>query len=124
MAAYNRVLPELAALDAQVVGISVDSPYSHIAWQQRLLGILNFPLACDFYPHGAVAQTYGVFRTAEIPLPGINERTVFVVDKQGVIAMAEQYHLGEQPENEDVFRVLRRLQANSAAVSAAHEGDR
>ena len=108
MPAYNVDLDKFAGYDAQVVGISVDSTPSHIAWQQRDIGMLKYPLCSDFYPHGVVAKQYGVFREGP-PVPGINERAVFVIDKQGKIAWSKLYDLGEQPENEDVFRVLEKL---------------
>jgi len=108
MPALNADMDKFAGYDAQVVGISVDSIYSHIAWQQKEVGILKFPLASDFYPHGGVAQKYGILREGD-PVPGISERAVFIVDKQGKIAMAKVYHLGEQPPHEDCYEVLRNL---------------
>jgi peroxiredoxin len=108
MPAYNADLDKFAGYDAQVVGISVDSIPSHIAWQKRDIGTLNYPLASDFYPHGAVAKQFGVLREGD-PIPGINERAVFVIDKQGKVAMAKVYDLGQQPDNEDAFEVLRKL---------------
>ncbi|MCU1283655.1 MAG: alkyl hydroperoxide reductase/Thiol specific antioxidant/Mal allergen [Acidobacteriales bacterium] len=107
MPAYNADLAKFAGFDAQVVGVSVDSIPSHIAWQKSI-GTLAYPLASDFYPHGKTAQDYGVLREGD-PIPGINERAVFVVDKEGKIAFAQVYELGEQPDNEDVFDVLRKL---------------
>src|SRR5256885_252224 len=82
MPAYNADLEKFAGFDAQVVGISVDSIPSHIAWQKKDIGILAYPLASDFYPHGEVAKKFGVLRTSD-PIPGINDRAVFVVDKAG-----------------------------------------
>ena len=108
MPAYNADLDKFAGYDAQVVGISVDSIPSHIAWQKRDIGMLSYPLASDFYPHGAVAKKFGVLREGD-PIPGINERSVFVIDKQGKIAMSKVYDLGQQPDNEDAFEVLRKL---------------
>jgi alkyl hydroperoxide reductase subunit AhpC len=108
MPAYNADLERFAGFDAQVVGMSVDSVYSHIAWQQKAIGKLDYPLASDFYPHGDVARKYGVLREGD-PIPGITDRSVFVIDKQGKIVFAQRYELGEQPDNEDVFEVLRKL---------------
>jgi len=108
MPAYNADLDRFAGFDAQVVGISSDSIFCHIAWQKRDIGMLNYPLASDFYPHGAVAAKYGVLREGN-PIPGITERAVFVVDKQGKIAMARLYELGQQPDNADAFEVLEKL---------------
>jgi peroxiredoxin len=108
MPAYNADLDKFAGFDAQVLGMSVDSVPSHIAWQKRDIGILRYPLGSDFYPHGAVAEKFGVLRKGA-PIPGINERSVFVIDKQGKIVFAKVYDLGEQPDNEDCFEVLRKL---------------
>jgi alkyl hydroperoxide reductase subunit AhpC len=108
MPAYNADLEKFAGYDAQVVGVSVDSIPSHIAWQQKTVGKLNFPLASDFYPHGAVAKKFGILREGD-PIPGINERAVFIVDKKGKLAFAKVYDLGQQPDNEDCFEVLRKL---------------
>ena len=108
MPAYQADLEKFAGYDAQVVGISVDSIYSHIAWQQKSLGMLDYPLASDFWPHGAVAEKFGILRRGD-PIPGINERAIFIVDKQGKIVFAKLYDLGEQPDNEEAFAVLREL---------------
>lgn len=108
MPAYDRELDKFAGFGAQVVGVSVDSVYSHIAWQKHDIGPLCYPLCSDFYPHGAVAKKYGVFREGD-PIPGINERAVFIVNKNGKIAFSKLYELGEQPPNEDCFAVLRKL---------------
>jgi alkyl hydroperoxide reductase subunit AhpC len=109
MPAYNADLEKFAGYDAQVVGMSVDSIPSHIAWQQKSIGKLDYPLGSDFYPHGSVAQRFGVLRTGD-PIPGINERAVFIVDKQGKVAFSKVYDLGQQPDNEDCFEVLRKLE--------------
>lgn len=109
MSAYNAELEKFAGYDAQVVGMSVDSIPSHIAWQQKSIGKLNYPLASDFWPHGAVAEKYGVLRTGE-PIPGVNERAIFIVDKGGRVAFAKLYNIGEQPDYEECFAVLRNLQ--------------
>ncbi len=114
MPAYNEELSTFAGFDAQVVGISVDSIPSHIAFQKKEIGMLNFPLCSDFYPHGQVATQYGVLRTGD-PIPGINERAVFVVDKSGRIAFAKGYPLDQQPKNAEVFECLKNLKNASAA---------
>jgi alkyl hydroperoxide reductase subunit AhpC len=112
MPAYNADYEKFAGLDAQVVGISCDSAYCHIGWQEKDIGLLKYPLASDFYPHGAVTQKYGILR-AGAPLPGISERAVFVVDKKGKIAFVKLYELGEQPPNEDALSALRKLQGKN-----------
>src|ERR1700724_540218 len=101
MSAYSRDLPKFAELNAQVVGISTDSLYSHIAWQE-------YPLASDYWPHGGIAQKYGILREGD-PLPGINERAVFIVDKQGQIVFSRLYELGQEPDNQESLAALRKL---------------
>ena len=72
MPAYAVERDQFAGLNAQVVGISVDSIFSHIAWQKKDIGLLNYPLCSDFYPHAGVIQQYGLLREGP-PLPGISE---------------------------------------------------
>jgi peroxiredoxin (alkyl hydroperoxide reductase subunit C) len=68
---------------AQVLAISVDSPYAHKVWADR--EGFDFPLLADFWPHGAVAQAYGVFNDQ---LGAANRGTV-LVDRTGVVRFAE-----------------------------------
>jgi alkyl hydroperoxide reductase subunit AhpC len=96
------------------VGISIDSVFSHVAWQKFEVGLLSYPLGSDFWPHGEVARNYGVLREGP-PIPGISERAVFLIDKEGIIRFSKVYELGEVPENEDVFEVLREMPKTSAA---------
>ena len=95
--------------------MSIDSVFSHIAWQKFEVGKLTYPLGSDFYPHGEVARRFGVLREGN-PIPGISERAVFVIDKEGIIRFSNVYELGEVPENEDVFEVLREM-AKASAIS-------
>jgi alkyl hydroperoxide reductase subunit AhpC len=95
------------------VGISVDPIPCHIAWQKKDIGLLNFPLCADFYPHGEVARRYGVLREGP-PIPGINERCVFIIDKQGRIVFSRVYPLDQTPEVADLLRELRQLRDSAA----------
>ena len=113
MPAYNAELDKFAGYDAQVVGIGVDSVFSHIAWQKYEIGMLRFPLCSDFWPHGDTARKFGVLREGD-PIPGISDRAIFIVDKQGRIAFSQVYPIPEVPDNEDVYAVLRRMAARSA----------
>ena len=116
MPAYNADLDRFAGFDAQVLGMSVDSVYSHIAWQKKDIGMMNFPMCADFYPHGDVAKKYDVLREGD-PVPGINERAIYIVDKEGKIAFVKLYRLDEQPPNEELFEVLKELKAKALAAS-------
>ena len=108
MSAYGGYLSKFAGYDAQVVGISTDSIYSHIAWQDKSIGWQEYPLASDYWPHGGVAQKFGILREGD-PLPGINERAIFIVDKQGKIAFTKIYELGQEPDYEEVVKELSKL---------------
>jgi alkyl hydroperoxide reductase subunit AhpC len=103
--AFDSNREKMAALDAQVVDISVDSILSHQAWQKKEIGDVKLPLCSDFYPHGEVTQKYGILREGP-PVPGICERAVFIVDKNGKIAFAKIYPLDQLPNIGEVLRVL------------------
>jgi len=100
---YEAALDRFAKHDAQVVGISIDSRHANAAWAKSLGGI-SFPLLSDFYPHGAVAEAYGVLRPE-----GMAERALFVIDKAGIVRFIDVHELGEQPDEEQLFEELARL---------------
>lgn len=83
------------------------------AWAESLGGI-SYPLLSDFYPHGQVAQAFGVLRSE-----GYSERAIFVIDKQGLIRYVDVHDIDEQPDNEVLFRVLAELEPQLAARAAA-----
>jgi len=100
---------EFAALNAQVLDISVDSIPSHVAWRQQEVGPVKIPLCADFYPHGAVTRLFGILRDGP-PLPGISERAAFIVDKAGTVAFARVYPLDQLPDVGELIRQLQKLQ--------------
>ena len=108
MSALSRDLARFAEQNAQVLGISNDSIYCHLAWQENSIGWQEYPMASDYWPHGNTARQYGVLREGD-PLPGICDRAVFIVDKQGQIAYSRVYELGQEPDNEDCLEALRKL---------------
>jgi peroxiredoxin len=79
LALIQETIEEVRGYNAEVLGISVDSPYSHRAWAEAQR--LGFPLLSDFWPHGEVARRYGIFREND----GISERALFFIDAAGVI---------------------------------------
>ena len=82
-------LPTFQNDDVQVLTISVDSPYSHKIFSER--ESYEFPLLSDFWPHGGVAQAYGVFND----VAGIANRGTFLVDAGGVVRFAEMNSPGD-----------------------------
>jgi peroxiredoxin len=70
--------------------------------------MLSFPLASDFYPHGSVAKKFGIFREGD-PIPGINDRAIFIIGKDRKIAFSKVYPLDRVPEEEELFDELKKL---------------
>ena len=104
MPAYEADLDRFKGYDAQVLGISVDSVPCNSAWAKSL-GTLSYDLLSDFEPKGEVARKFGAYREGD----GISERALFVIDKEGKIAYKDIHDIGDQPDNEDLFEVLRKL---------------
>ncbi len=92
-------------MNAQVVGVSTDTVFSHIALQESLGG-LKLPLAADRWPYAATAQAYGVFPPTRHEIPFVNDRAIFIVDKNGRIAWSKVYALRELPDLEEVLKAL------------------
>jgi peroxiredoxin (alkyl hydroperoxide reductase subunit C) len=90
-------LNDFANDGVQVLTVSVDSPYSHKVWADR--EGYQFPLLSDFWPHGAVAQAYGVFND----MAGIANRGTFLIDREGVVRFAEMNQPG-QARDQDGWR--------------------
>jgi len=76
---YQEVLPQIEEQGATLLGISVDSRWSHAAFRERL-GI-QIPLLADFHPKGAVADAYGAY----LPDYGTANRSLVLVDENGVV---------------------------------------
>ena len=103
MPAYEADLERFKGYDAQVLGISIDSVPCNTAWAKSL-GNLTYDLLSDFEPKGEVARKFGAYRK-----DGFAERALFIVDKQGKIAYKDIHDISDQPDNEDLFEVLRKL---------------
>jgi alkyl hydroperoxide reductase subunit AhpC len=99
---------EFAALNAQVLDISVDSISSHVAWREREVGSVKIPLCSDFYPHGEVTQKFGILREGT-PVPGISERAAFIVDTSGKIVLVRVYPLDQLPNIDELLQALGQL---------------
>jgi peroxiredoxin len=78
--------------------------YALKAWAESFGG-LSFPLCSDFWPHGKVAQAYGVFN-AELGRP---ERAIIVVDGQGICRYIDVHTLREVPDDEEIAEELNKL---------------
>lgn len=87
----------------QVLSISVDSVFAHKVWAGEQG--YEFPLLADFWPHGGVAQAYGVFNEDR----GYANRGTFVVDKAGVVRYAEMNLPGDARDQEAWRKALAAL---------------
>jgi peroxiredoxin len=90
--------------DAVVIGITVDNIPTLYAWTEDMGG-LWFPVVSDFWPHGAVSKKFGILRS-----DGMAERTVIVVDKQGVIRYLDVHDINKMPRLEHLIRALEGLE--------------
>jgi mycoredoxin-dependent peroxiredoxin len=81
--------------NVQVVSISVDSAYAQKVFSERQG--YEFPMLSDFWPHGGVAKTYGVFNEVR----GFANRGTFLVDKDGVVRFAEMNDPGQGRNSQD-----------------------
>jgi peroxiredoxin len=85
------------------VGISVDPTPSKKAWAEHL-GIKNTRLLSDFWPHGVIAQQYGIFREDD----GISERANIIVDEEQNISFMKIYPISQLPNIQEIIRFLER----------------
>ncbi len=100
MALYNEVLPEFRRFRAELLGISVDGVWCHLAFVRDRK--LQFPLLSDFEPKGAVARRYGVYRRHE----GTSERALFVLDDQGIVRWSYVAPVGINPGADGILDAL------------------
>jgi peroxiredoxin len=103
LALYQELLPEFRRFDAELLGISVDGIWSHLAFAENRN--LHFPLLSDFEPKGEVARTYGAYRASD----GTSERALFVIDADGVVHWSYVSPVGVNPGADGILRALEEL---------------
>lgn len=110
---YQNELAEFEKRHVQVIGISVDSIYSHGAWA-AVRGI-TFPLLSDFHPKGQTARKYGIMRDSD----GFSERALYVIDRDGIIRYKDiSPELSHIPDIYELFRQLEDLKAHPEGAPA------
>lgn len=105
MPSYEAEYADFERYDAQVLGVSVDSVPSHVAFAKSIGGIERYPLLSDFHPKGDVSKKYGVWKDDK----GLCERAIVIIDKQGIIRYIDVHDISEQPENAQIIEQLREL---------------
>jgi peroxiredoxin len=91
---YNIVKEMFAENDAVLLGITVDNIPTLYAWTKQM-GKLWFPVLSDFWPHGAVANRYGVLRS-----DGVSERALIFIDKKGIFRDIQVNDINKRPDLE------------------------
>ena len=107
-ACFVNDMKKFETLNAQVLGLSVDSVWSHKAWAEKM-GI-HYPLLADFHPRGAVAEKFGVYLAEK----GITGRAIAIVNKQGKIAWFKNYDIPVVPDVKEVASALGQVKAATA----------
>ena len=103
LALYQQLLPEFQRFNAELLGISVDGVWSHLAFAKDRN--LHFPLLADFEPKGEVARTYQVYRAKA----GTSERALYVIDSEGIVRWSYVSPVGINPGADGILRALEEL---------------
>jgi len=105
---YNIAQDFFKQNNATLLGITVDNIPTLYAWTNQMCmggGELWFPVLSDFYPHGAVAEKYGILRS-----DGVSERALFVIDKKGIIRYIDVHDINDRPRLEVLVGELQKLE--------------
>jgi peroxiredoxin len=108
LALYQQLLPEFQRFDAELVGISVDGIWSHLAFAKDRN--LHFPLLADFEPKGEVSRAYQAYRDQD----GTSERALYVIDAGGVVRWSYISPVGVNPGADGILRALESLGQDGA----------
>jgi peroxiredoxin (alkyl hydroperoxide reductase subunit C) len=100
---YNIVQDIFDANDAVLLGITVDNIPTLYSWIKQM-GSLWFEVLSDFWPHGAVAEKFGVLRT-----DGMSERAIIIIDKKGIVRYIDVHNINQRPPLESIVRELEKL---------------
>jgi peroxiredoxin (alkyl hydroperoxide reductase subunit C) len=100
---YNIVKQMFDENDAVLLGITVDNIPTLYAWTKQM-GNLWFPVLSDFWPHGAVAEKYGVLRSS-----GVSERALIFIDKKGIIQDIQVSDINVRPDLAQCATTLQKM---------------
>jgi peroxiredoxin len=104
-ACFVNDMKQFETLDAEVLGVSVDSVWSHKAYAEKM-GI-KYSLLADFQPRGGMADKYGVFLAEK----GITGRAIVIIDKRGKVAWIKNYDIPVVPDLKEVATALQQVKA-------------
>ena len=101
MRALETNWDKFQSLNTIPFGFSVDPPPCKKAWAVALQ-LNNIKLPSDFWPHGKVAQEYGIFNNQD----GVSERANIIIDENGKVIWVKVYPSGQLPDINEVLQVL------------------
>jgi len=104
MTLYNEILPEFKKYDAELLGISVDNVWSHLAFAKEKN--LHFPILSDFNPKGEVSKLYNAYDEKD----GVSQRALYVIDKNGKIVWGYISPIGVNPGADGILQALESIQ--------------
>jgi len=107
-ACFVNDMKQFETLDAEVLGVSVDSVWSHKAYADKM-GI-RYSLLADFHPKGAMSDKYGVYLSEK----GITGRSIIIVNKDGNVAWCKDYEILTVPDVKEVAAALSNVKAATA----------
>lgn len=107
--AFNAALDAFKKRNCEVIGVSVDSHYTHLAWkntpvEQGGIGMIRFPLVSDLNKN--ISESYGVL----LPDDGISLRGLFLIDKEGIVRHVVVNDLPLGRSVEEAIRMVDALQ--------------
>ena len=101
MLLFNEILPEFKKYNAELLGISVDNVWSHLAFTKEKN--LHFPILSDFNPKGKISKLYNAFDEKE----GVSERALYVIDKKGKVIWGYISPIGINPGADGILKALK-----------------
>ena len=104
MKALEANYKTIASLNTVPVGLSVDAVPSKKAWSDSMK-LKQLKILSDFWPHGALAKAYGLFREHG----GTSERANVIVDEKGKVAWVKVYEISQLPDIVEVINTLKKL---------------
>ncbi len=112
----SKRMPELQALEADALAISVDDVATHRRWIEEVLGPVRMPLVAD--EDRAISRAWG----ALLPGPEVATRATFIVDPAGVVQYASHHNLQVGRSISEIIRVLEALRTGEKAPVEWHRG--
>ena len=109
MSLYNETRKMFEKYNAEVVGISVDSKWCHLAFSKNKN--IHFPLLADFQPKGQVSKKYGAYNEEK----GTSQRALFIIDENGIIAWSYLSPEGINPGADIILDELEKMNENKDA---------